>query len=618
MNYKVTINQLQVEGNKLELAVSIEGPWNPRVRDPKLTVVFQNETQNRRLPLRIRSYEPQGDGTFYLVASYNYLIPFLFYQQSKNREFQFSFELIYGMEVAEHLPFTINLADEKAMPVLEQFMKDKALEYQQIEHSEDSEDIKEIQYDIREASDHRSIILTARPGQEEKFASHKIRGIVQKLVGVIWKFILLLVAIILLLFFFIESLLSLCGCMPRHKNIPNRGVIYILKYMRTKMEWFSGNRIGIFAAKLNGMNLVNWIANRLPVKKNRIAFLSNRRDDLSGNFEFVNNLLKENPKWDLRYVLDSRETKKMGFLNMMKMGWYFGNAKVVLIDDFSELFFKLPRRNGTSLIQLWHACGAFKTFGCSRLGRPGGQGQRSQNHRNYDYATVSSQNIARFYAEGFGVSLEKIAATGVPRTDVFFDKDYREKVTRAFYEQYPKLKEKKILLFAPTFRGNGKLSGYYPVDKLDVNQLYEDLHQEYAIIVKHHPFVQNRGPIKKEYRDYIIDLSENSELNDLLFVTDVLITDYSSVVFEASLLDIPILLYAFDLEEYISSRGFYFEFEEMAPGKILSTYQEIVETIASQDWQQDKLEQFKRYFFDHLDGKSSERTVQLIEQCMEK
>ena len=150
-----------------------------------------------------------------------------------------------------------------------------------------------------------------------------------------------------------------------------------------------------------------------------------------------------------------------------------------------------------------------------------------------------------------------------------------------------------------------------------MNRLYEDLQEEYAIIVKHHPFVQNRCPIKKKYRDYIIDLSENSELNDLLFVTDVLVTDYSSVVFEASLLDIPILLYAFDMEEYISTRGFYFEFEEMAPGNILHTYQELADAIGRQDWQKDKLGQFRDYFFDHLDGKSSQRTVELIESCME-
>lgn len=270
------------------------------------------------------------------------------------------------------------------------------------------------------------------------------------------------------------------------------------------------------------------------------------------------------------------------------------------------------------MIQLWHACGAFKTFGCSRMGRPGGQSQQSPNHRSYDYATVSSHNIAKFYAEGFGISEEKVAATGIPRTDVFFDEEYKKQVREKFYQEYPKLKEKKILLFAPTFRGNGKLSGYYPVDRLDVNRLYEDLKEEYAIIVKHHPFVNNRSAIKKKYQDMIIDLSDNSELNDLLFVTDVLITDYSSVVFEASLLDIPMLLYAFDLDRYISSRGFYYEYEDMAPGKIIRAYSDLVDAIEQKDWENDKLEEFKKRFFDDLDGKSSQRTADLILDCLNK
>ena len=418
--------------------------------------------------------------------------------------------------------------------------------------------------------------------------------------------------------FLVDGLLSVTGFQPKMAKIESNGLIYILKHARSKMDAFSKVRIGILAAKFACMTAVNTIASWLPIKKNRVAFLSNRRDDLSGNFEFVDAILKERKDLDLKYVLDSSETKDMSLATMVKMGWYLANAKVVLVDDYSEIFFMLPRRKGTSMIQLWHACGAFKTFGCSRMGRPGGQGQQSPNHRSYDFATVSSHNIAKFYAEGFGISEDKVAATGVPRTDVFFDKEYKKKIREEFYQKYPALEGKKIILFAPTFRGNGKISGYYPVDKLDVNRLYEDLKEEYAIIVKHHPFVNNRSEIKKKYKDVIIDLSDNSELNDLLFVTDVLITDYSSVVFEASLLDIPMMLYAYDLEKYISSRGFYYEYEDMAPGKIVGNYEELVRSISEEDWENDKLEEFKKRFFDDLDGKSSERTVDLILSCMEK
>ena len=107
-------------------------------------------------------------------------------------------------------------------------------------------------------------------------------------------------------------------------------------------------------------------------------------------------------------------------------------------------------------------------------------------------------------------------------------------------------------------------------------------------------------------------------MNDLLFVTDVLITDYSSVVFEASLLDIPMVMYAYDLDRYISSRGFYYEYEDMAPGKIVRTYSDLVNCIETQDFENEKLQEFKKRFFDDLDGRSTVRAGELIVECTKK
>lgn len=613
MDFKLIIHRLILREGKLELAVSAEGPWEEKVRDPKLTVTFRNGTQSRRLPLVVRYYQQEKDGKCYIMASYTYNLKYLFYHQPKNKHIDFSLELRYGHTILEDAAFVVDPEDEKGLEVL---AREVAVGVAELDPNAKRQEY--IEYEMSFSDDSRRVFLDAVPGQDKLLQERKARQVVNGIVMGIWHFLLLLVAVCLIPVFLIDAILAASGFQGKNAKIPENGFIYVLKHVRSKMDTFSHIQIGILATKLSCMKAVNVFASWFPVKQNRIAFLSNRRDDLSGNFEFVNEKLQQHPELDLKYVLDSRETKNMGLGSMLRMGWYFANAKVILVDDYSELFFMLPRRKGTSLIQLWHACGAFKTFGCSRMGRPGGQSQQSPNHRSYDYATVSSHNIAKFYAEGFGISEEKVAATGIPRTDVFFDEEYKKQVREKFYQEYPKLKEKKILLFAPTFRGNGKLSGYYPVDRLDVNRLYEDLKEEYAIIVKHHPFVNNRSAIKKKYQDMIIDLSDNSELNDLLFVTDVLITDYSSVVFEASLLDIPMLLYAFDLDRYISSRGFYYEYEDMAPGKIIRAYSDLVDAIEQKDWENDKLEEFKKRFFDDLDGKSSQRTADLILDCLNK
>mgnify|MGYP002673954145 CR=1 FL=1 len=611
MDFKVTIHRLLLREEKLEIAVSASGPWDEKVRDPKMTIVFSNGEQTRRLPIVVRFYQAEKDGSFYIMASYSYMLKHLFYQQPKNRHIEFSLELSYGHTVLESVPFTVDPEDEKALELL---VRETAVGVEESEQERQTY----IEYEMNFSKDSRKVILDAKPGQEKIFEIHKGRKIFNSIIMWLWHFVLFCFSVVLIPVFFIDALLAATGCQSKNAKIPENGIIYLLKHVRAKMDTFSRTRIGILAAKMWMMNKVNLIARWMPVKKNRVVFLSNRRDDLTGNFEFVNRYLDKVPGLDRRYVLDSNDVKHMRLGSLIRMAWYFGNSKVILVDDFCELFFRMPRREGTYLIQLWHACGAFKTFGCSRLGRPGGQTQKSKNHRNYDYALVSSHNIAKFYAEGFGISEDKVVATGIPRTDVFFDEKYKKSVVTAFYDQYPKLKNKKILLFAPTFRGNGKLSGYYPVDRLDVNKLYEDLNEEYAIIVKHHPFVNNRSHIRPKYADYIIDLSANSELNDLLFVTDLLITDYSSVVFEASLLDIPMLLYAYDLDRYISSRGFYYEYEDMAPGKIVRTYSDLVDSIEAGDFENDKLLEFKKRFFDDLDGRSTDRTGELIVSCLNK
>lgn len=92
----------------------------------------------------------------------------------------------------------------------------------------------------------------------------------------------------------------------------------------------------------------------------------------------------------------------------------------------------------------------------------------------------------------------------------------------------------------------------------------------------------------------------------------MLVTDYSSVIFEASLLNIPMMFYAFDLYDYIASRDFYYDFEGFVPGKIVFSENELINAINKKDFESEKVDGFKNKFFDDLDGKSSERVTDLI------
>ena len=155
-------------------------------------------------------------------------------------------------------------------------------------------------------------------------------------------------------------------------------------------------------------------------------------------------------------------------------------------------------------------------------------------------------------------------------------------------------------------------------EMFDIDEVCSKIPDDYAIIVKHHPFVQDVQPIPEKYADRVIDLSEDNELNDLLFVTDVIITDYSSLVFEASLIDIPMIFYVFDLEKYINERDFYFDFKLYAPGKIVYSTEQLIDAINKEDYCTDRIKPFADMFFDYRDGKSTDRVVDLIYDNLKK
>ncbi len=352
------------------------------------------------------------------------------------------------------------------------------------------------------------------------------------------------------------------------------------------------------------------------LQENRIVFASDSRSDLSGNFQFVyDELMRRNESFDIRFLLKGAVNEKKTYKELIDLAKNLATAKYILLDDFYPLIYPLKIRENAELIQLWHAVGAFKTFGFSRLGRPGGPSPKSLNHRNYTKAIVSSKNVIKHYAEGFGIEKERVIPTGIPRTDIFFDDIYKQKVRERLYEEYPYLKDKKVIMFAPTFRGNGQRSAYYPMEVLDLKKIYEDLHEEYVFLFKIHPFVKNDITIPYQYSEFYHDFSSYREINDLLFITDILITDYSSVCFEFALLNKPMIFFAYDIEEYVRTRDFYYEFHSFIPGPLVRSTDEMLRTIQNGEYKMDLIPPFVHYFFGELDGRSSERVVdQLILQ----
>lgn len=351
----------------------------------------------------------------------------------------------------------------------------------------------------------------------------------------------------------------------------------------------------------------------LPVNQKKITFASDSRSDLSGNFEFVyQELLNREETFNFQFFLKESINTKKSIAEYIRMAYHFATSRHILIDDFYPIIYPLKIRKNADLVQLWHAVGAFKTFGYSRIGLPGGPSPTSKNHKNYTKVIVSSDQIRKHYAEGFGVDIEKVIPTGIPRTDFFFDELKKEEVRSRLYEEYPFLKGKKVILFAPTFRGSGQQSAHYPFEVLNYDQLYQELNDEYVFLFKIHPFVKNQINIPYQYSGFFYDFSGLREINELLLIADVLITDYSSVCFEYALLQKPMIFFSYDVDEYIRTRDFYYEYFSFIPGPLARTCNDLVSIVKKNQYKFEKLDSFVHYFFDDLDGQSSKRVVDAI------
>jgi Putative glycosyl/glycerophosphate transferases involved in teichoic acid biosynthesis TagF/TagB/EpsJ/RodC len=369
---------------------------------------------------------------------------------------------------------------------------------------------------------------------------------------------------------------------------------------------------------------ISGILSLLPKKKTRVIFISDTREELGGNLKFMYDYISDD-EYEKIVILKPDRRAKRTLSESIKVFLGLSTAKYIFLEDLVQITSYFVFRKNQELIQLWHGPGAFKSFGFSRLKKNGGDlDSIHRGYRKYTKAIVSGEGVRQNYAEAFDISIDKVYATGFLRTDVFFDKKYIENRKKELYKEYPYFKNKKVILFAPTYRGapyksvvNGGAN--YDIDKLDFDNIYNELKDEYIFIFKWHPALYNNiknGEIDmssySKYKDFYYDLSEFRDINDLLLVTDVLITDYSSVIFDYVLLDKPIVYFTYDLDEYANGRGMYYPFKDYVFGAVAETSSEMVKAIKKEDMLPKERKIFMDKFVSACDGKSIEKTYKLV------
>ena len=590
MDYKLNIKNIVLSENQLELNVSgsvtDSAISNGIFSQPKVVFFFNNGKENRRIPLVMNSVNYVGDKCFF-SGKYTYKLDFIYWNTRK-----------------EHLPseMTVNFS-------YGDFYTENAIF--SIENEVISEDSSLYSFELKE----NKIVFSLK----EKARRILLPSIIRIPLRLAFYFITFLIAFSLIPWFLLEAVLSFFDITKLDSKVKSPNPIRrIIGHVNQRVSKITTHKLTFKGIFKGFIILLYSFFKVLPIKQNRVTFISMRRTELSGNFEYVYNILKDKNNIDINFILCYNDSVFLPLSKTIQFCYACAVSKVIVLDEFTPQIHYINLRKETRLIQLWHACGAFKTFGFTRLGKPAGSPQNTKMHRSYDYVTVSSSYCKKCHSEGFGISDEKVVPTGIARTDVFFDENYKQKVISDFYERFPQLRDKKIILFAPTFRGDVKETANYPMDKFDIETVIKELGEEYAIIIKHHPFVSESHPIPAAYSDRVIDLSDNTELNDLLFVTDIIITDYSSLIFEAALLKIPMLFYVFDLDEYIRDRDFYFDLRLNSPGKLVFSQNELIAAIKKSDFETQRMNSFAEMFFDHFDGKSSERVANLIENALKE
>ena len=350
-------------------------------------------------------------------------------------------------------------------------------------------------------------------------------------------------------------------------------------------------------------NVFYSIMKLLPIT-NKVVFISRNNTKTSIDFQLLKDEIIRRNKNCKVVILNHKIRSKLNCVfQIIQEMYHLATSRACIVDTYIIPVSILKHRDELIIIQIWHALGAIKKFGHAILDKKEGStrevAQLMNMHENYDYVISGSEAMIPFFAAAFNVKEEIIKPYALPRVDYLLDKSNQINVKENILLNYPELKSKKVILYAPTFRKN---------EVLEIDELIKGINfNNYCLIIKKHPL--DKTVI--EPRDGIIVDSKFSVL-DLLFITDYLITDYSAVSMEAAVLNIPMFYYVYDIDRYKANRGLFIDFYQEMPGVINSDAKEIIKAIENDQYDHKKIENFRQKYVSVLDGTSTKKIIDLI------
>ncbi|HEX7063879.1 MAG TPA: CDP-glycerol glycerophosphotransferase family protein, partial [Bacillales bacterium] len=401
----------------------------------------------------------------------------------------------------------------------------------------------------------------------------------------------------------------------------------VMKEMVSKVKWqwirFKGS-----SKFTKGYKLMFRAMGKLPVKKNLVIFESFSGKQYSCNPRAIYEYMKEyHPEYKMYWSINGKfkepfEKRDIPYIRRfsLKWLWLMPRARYWVINSRMPAW--IPKPKHTEYLQTWHGTPLKKLAAdMEQVHMPGTNTQKYKKNflketRKWDYLISPNAYSSVIFWRAFQFD-QIMIESGYPRNDYLFHNNNREAIDRLKEECGIPL-DKKVILYAPTWRDDqfhGK--GRYKFDlDLDLKLMREKLGDEYVVILRMHYLVAENFDLTP-YEGFAYDHSKYEDIRDLYLISDLLITDYSSVFFDYANLKRPIIFYVYDIDRYRDTlRGFYFDIEDQAPGPLVKTTDGVIEAVEHFEAKQFALPQaFESFYnrFCYLEcGESSRRVVERV------
>jgi len=336
--------------------------------------------------------------------------------------------------------------------------------------------------------------------------------------------------------------------------------------------------------------------------QNKVVMLSRQGNIMSVDFE----LLKEEfEKRGVKTVVLCK-TIDPGMISKIKYGfhllissYHLATSKYCIVDTYSICVSMLNHRKELKIMQIWHALGAVKKFGYQVLDKEEGSNKETSDlfdmHKNYSYITCASNITKKFYSEAFNTELDKIKVLGMPRIDYILQ--MKQNKEKRIFKDRPELKEKPIILYVPTFRKKASVEVQELINCVDT--------EKYNLLINFHPLDNTPVPEK-----YIIDKKYNTF--EIIEIADYIILDYGALGIEATLLNVPIFFWLYDIEQYKENRGLNIDLFKEMPTSTSVNIKEIIDKIEKKEYNFDELEEYRKRYIETNDMENTKRVVDFI------